>query len=83
LWASGSWKVIQGRNRSIKAQLVTDGADDDDDEKKSTALRKYSFRCSRNVLCLSATYFFNQTFILFPAQRAIQKTWSFRGDSIQ
>ena len=44
------------------------GGNDDDEEKKSTVLRKHSFRCSRNVLCLSATYFFNKTFILFPAQ---------------
>ena len=69
----GSWKVIQSRNRSIKVQLVTDGDDDDDDENKSRVFPKYSFRCSRNVLCLSATYFFNQTSIVFPAQHAIQK----------
>jgi hypothetical protein len=51
-----------------------DDDDDDDDEKKSTALQKYSFRCSRNVSCLSATHFFNQTFTVFPAQHAIQKS---------
>jgi len=33
-------------------------------------------------LCFSVTYFFNETFILFPAQHAIQKPWSLRSDSV-